>query len=583
MQSLVITNAGKELAAKLIAGTTTATFTKVLTSDQDYSAADLKTLTELTNVRQTVPVSDVVQIDRSTVEVLAAMDNSKLTSGYFIRALGVIAEDGDGTEVLFAVSIETVHPSYLPAFAGKTVSSITYHLKIKVDNSEQVTIEINPGAYVTVEQLQTARNELSEAIVDLKKFVSDGKIAVANAITDKGIDTATDASFAIMAENIGNIQTGGLNIYTQIQEPKGKDGVWVQTENPYKSIVVGDLNFSNADDDIDHGEDGIWKSVSALPYGFAYGAAVVYENELHLMGGADFEKNHYKWNGSEWIEVGSLPYEVYKSAAVVYKNEIHLMGGIYGATQHWKWNGSEWIELDSLPCDTNYSMVYENEIHIFKRDKLNSHYKFNGLAWEYVGELPKLFQMGFVVAHKNEIHLMAKTSYESYHYKFTKTKWEEIGELPYDFSYSVGVVYNDEIHVIAGYNTNPNEAEHYKWNDDGWQMVSTLPFGFYNGAAIIYKNELCVLGSASGKGYFQSMYFAKTHSANIGSKVVLCENSSNDPSTYTTKFLKNVAITADNNKFPFGFDDVYYIDEDDNIEPAPTYYGDGTRWVKFKN
>lgn len=160
MQSLVITNAGKELAAKLIAGTTTATFTKVLTSDQDYSAANLKTLTELINVRQTVPVSDVVRIDQSTVEVLAAMDNSKLSSGYFIRALGVIAEDGDGTEVLFAVSIETVHPSYLPAFAGKTVSSITYHLKIKVDNSEQVKIEVNPGAYSTVEQLNNVQESI---------------------------------------------------------------------------------------------------------------------------------------------------------------------------------------------------------------------------------------------------------------------------------------------------------------------------------------------------------------------------------------------------------------------------------------
>lgn len=47
-----------------------------------------------------------------------------------------------------------------------------------------------------------------EAEVDtLKKSVSDGKTAVASAITDKGITTATDAAFATMADNIGQIST----------------------------------------------------------------------------------------------------------------------------------------------------------------------------------------------------------------------------------------------------------------------------------------------------------------------------------------------------------------------------------------
>ncbi len=45
--------------------------------------------------------------------------------------------------------------------------------------------------------------ELSE----LKKSVSDGKKSVAEAITDKGIITATDAAFATMADNIGQIST----------------------------------------------------------------------------------------------------------------------------------------------------------------------------------------------------------------------------------------------------------------------------------------------------------------------------------------------------------------------------------------
>lgn len=42
----------------------------------------------------------------------------------------------------------------------------------------------------------------------VKKSVSDGKTLVANAITAKGVTTATDAEFATMATNISKIQTG---------------------------------------------------------------------------------------------------------------------------------------------------------------------------------------------------------------------------------------------------------------------------------------------------------------------------------------------------------------------------------------
>lgn len=48
---------------------------------------------------------------------------------------------------------------------------------------------------------------VNKAIDELKKSVSDGKIKVANAITGKGVETATDATFDVMAENISKIDT----------------------------------------------------------------------------------------------------------------------------------------------------------------------------------------------------------------------------------------------------------------------------------------------------------------------------------------------------------------------------------------
>ena len=60
----------------------------------------------------------------------------------------------------------------------------------------------------------TVQNKVIKKYVDdetnkLKKSVSDGKTKVANAITAKGVTTATDATFATMANNISQIESGG--------------------------------------------------------------------------------------------------------------------------------------------------------------------------------------------------------------------------------------------------------------------------------------------------------------------------------------------------------------------------------------
>lgn len=48
---------------------------------------------------------------------------------------------------------------------------------------------------------------LNDKIEDLKKTVSDGKSAIASAITDAGVSTASDASFATMSSNIATVRT----------------------------------------------------------------------------------------------------------------------------------------------------------------------------------------------------------------------------------------------------------------------------------------------------------------------------------------------------------------------------------------
>lgn len=60
---------------------------------------------------------------------------------------------------------------------------------------------------------------VTEEINTLKKSVSDGKKLVADAVTEKGVDTATDATFEEIADNISKIKTGDDGYIIMADDP----------------------------------------------------------------------------------------------------------------------------------------------------------------------------------------------------------------------------------------------------------------------------------------------------------------------------------------------------------------------------
>lgn len=171
MQNLVITNAGQELMTSLITKGTTASFTKIATSEHAYEKEELVNLLALEDIKQEVVISKLEQKDASTIEITAAITNEDLTEGYYINALGLYIKDNEGNEMLYAVAIDDT-PDYAPAFDNRTISSIIYRLNVRVSNSEQVTLEVNPGAYATVKQVK----ELEEKIANLDGYAKGAGI-----------------------------------------------------------------------------------------------------------------------------------------------------------------------------------------------------------------------------------------------------------------------------------------------------------------------------------------------------------------------------------------------------------------------
>ena len=215
-----------------------------------------------------------------------------------------------------------------------------------------------------------------------------------------------------------------LNIFTQSTEPTTKDGIWIKTNNKYQKVMINQ-KYAN--------ESGIWSNdLGPLPYQFGSGFAVIYNNEIHIMGGvrAEYTKYHYKYNGSTWSSVSTLPYEFSGGYAVVYNGEIHILGGIHDNEAHYKYNGSTWYRDVSAPRSIsrnigNMAALYNNEIHIFCYNAGTiDHYKYDGSSWTKASTFPYTdYNINYVypIAYNNsEIHvfILNRDSITSSHYKF---------------------------------------------------------------------------------------------------------------------------------------------------------------------
>lgn len=165
-RTMILTDRGRNLISKIIAGSSGVAFTKVALSSQSYADGNIPALTALGSVKQTVEVSRVTKLSTAAVKIEAAIDNTKITEGYTLNSIGLYAVDPDLGEILYGVSGAAV-AGYVPAYNGVTVSGIYINLTTSVSNADNVSLVVNPAATATIADIQS----LQEQISDLQAFI----------------------------------------------------------------------------------------------------------------------------------------------------------------------------------------------------------------------------------------------------------------------------------------------------------------------------------------------------------------------------------------------------------------------------
>ena len=215
----VMTNAGAALLADALAGTAKIEFTYLAAGDGEYSEEErstenLQIRTALKAQKQTVGFSSITKETETTVKLSAALDNEALESGYYVREIGLYAQDSlaaTPTPILYSIAVARI-ADYLPPYNGYSPTTIIENYHVAIDNSANVTIESGSGAYALAEDLEAAEERienLSEALEEEadKRQGFVGKTTVFN--TDGSI-TETDDE--------GNVTTTVFNADGSITE-----------------------------------------------------------------------------------------------------------------------------------------------------------------------------------------------------------------------------------------------------------------------------------------------------------------------------------------------------------------------------
>ena len=198
-------------------------------------------------------------------------------------------------------------------------------------------------------------------------------------------------------------------------------------------------------------------------------------------------------------------------------------------------------------------------------------------------DLPYDFYDGSAVVYNGEIHILGSAGNRTSHYKWDGSTWTSVSTLPFSFYYGSAVVYNGEIHILGG--NGGSSISHYKWNGSSWAKVSTLPYIFYEGSAVVYDKSIYIIGTIGGTKIDSKSYVAFTFPEKPFNPYTLIIQRGNTSSGVYQACLVNTFddIVGENNRLLTGFDDIWYFLETKLDTSSPVYYGDGTKWIKFKN
>lgn len=148
-----MTDVGANLQAKVNAGKTKLTFTKIKVGSGVNSTNPLALTDVISSKWETT--NFVVKLEGKIVSVDTVITNTGIHEAFRMSEIGLFAQDPDKGEILYAYLTDP-EPDRMPAEGGAVVVSQELTIGMVFSNTGNVSLTVNMGALVTREQLTEA-------------------------------------------------------------------------------------------------------------------------------------------------------------------------------------------------------------------------------------------------------------------------------------------------------------------------------------------------------------------------------------------------------------------------------------------
>lgn len=401
-----------------------------------------------------------------------------------------------------------------------------------------------------------------------------------------------------LKEAVKNKTAGGnvkLNIYTQTTEPTDKNGIWLQTSGVaehYKSddSIYFSGNWSTTGDTAD------------IPYDFSGGSAVAIGTNIYLFGSSSGGTMAYKYDTltNTYTQLTNVPYSFFKGGAANVGTDIYLFGGdssSSSAATAYKYDTltDTYTRIAGVPVGFKGGSVASigTDIYLFGTNDTKQAYKYDTLTNTYtkLANIPYYFFDSAIVAAGTDIYLVGSYIYSEvdknmYKYDTLTGTYTQLTSIPYDFTRGSAVIIGTDIYLL-GCGMSKYTRNMYKYNilTDTYTQLTNIPYDFYHGSAVAINTSIYILGGEASSTKTR-VYHIQTKTYDTDNTVIIAQGRKSTGTTYNTGYVVKLLNTT----FDEGFEPLYgvvdawlYTTQDGVDTTIPTYYGDGTQWIKFKN
>ena len=142
-----MTDVGAALQAKVNAGKTKLTFTKIKVGS-GVNATNILALTDVVSSKWET-TNFVVKLEGKIVSVDTVITNTGIREAFRMSEIGLFAQDPDKGEILYAYLTDP-EPDRMPAESGSVVVSQELTIGMVFSNTGNVSLTVNMGALVTL-------------------------------------------------------------------------------------------------------------------------------------------------------------------------------------------------------------------------------------------------------------------------------------------------------------------------------------------------------------------------------------------------------------------------------------------------